>query len=79
MLGELEQSGGQIFWNNPHEGIAVVSQDAWIFGGTIRENITFGNHYNTEWYRKGLSLFKIQIHFLFRIFCFQAPSTSIAI
>ena len=52
LLGELENNVGTIYWNQPHEGIAVVTQEGWIFGGTVRDNITFGSHYNPEWYRK---------------------------
>ena len=52
LLGELENNVGTIYWNQPHEGIAIVTQEGWIFGGTVRDNITFGSHYNPEWYRK---------------------------
>ena len=52
LLGELEKTDGTIYWNTPHDGIGYVSQDPWIFGGTVRENIIFGSHYNAEWYRQ---------------------------
>jgi len=52
LLGELDRSSGTISMNDNHDGIALVTQDAWIFNGTIRENILFGAFYNPEWYRK---------------------------
>ena len=52
LLGELDRSTGTISMNDNHDGIAIVTQDAWIFNGTIRENILFGAFYNPEWYRK---------------------------
>ena len=52
MLGELERPDGTIYWNTPHDGIGYVTQSPWIFGGTVRQNITFGAPYNPEWYRQ---------------------------
>jgi ABC-type multidrug transport system fused ATPase/permease subunit len=52
MLGELEKTDGIISMNDNHDGIAIVTQDPWIFNGTIRENILFGSFYNPEWYRQ---------------------------
>ena len=52
LLGELERSDGSIYWDSSHQGISIVTQEPWIFGGTVRENILFGSPYNAEWYRK---------------------------
>ncbi|XP_021375724.1 multidrug resistance-associated protein 5-like [Mizuhopecten yessoensis] len=35
--------------------VAYAAQQAWIFNGTLRENVLFGNPYNPDWYRKVLT------------------------
>ena len=32
--------------------IAYVSQSAWVFSGTLKENVLFGQPYNREKYNK---------------------------
>ena len=46
-------------WVSPTKGtksvpdkIAFVPQEAWIFGGTIRENILVGREYEKEFYNR---------------------------
>ena len=34
--------------------LAYVPQSAWVFSGTVRENVLFGEPYNEEWYTKVL-------------------------
>ena len=30
--------------------VSYASQDPWVFSGTLRENILFGNPFDQEWY-----------------------------
>ena len=48
LLNEMEKSGDLSCPTN----IAYVPQEAWIFGGTIRENILVGRPFNSEKYEK---------------------------
>ena len=32
--------------------MSYAAQDAWVFSGTVRENITFGLPYRRIWYEK---------------------------
>ena len=69
MLGELERTDGMIQMNDNHDGIGVVTQEAWIFQGTIRENILFGAFYNPEWYREVIQeQIKIEVIIWFKIY-----------
>ena len=69
MLGELERTDGMIQMNDNHDGLGVVTQEAWIFQGTIRENILFGAFYNPEWYREVIQeQIKIDLIFWFIIY-----------
>lgn len=47
LLGELDPSNGGI-----NSSVAFVGQNPWIFSGTIRDNILFGNPMDEEWYRR---------------------------
>lgn len=47
ILGEMVISDGTIQVNGK---IAYASQEAWVFGGTIRQNILFGSEYNRKRY-----------------------------
>ena len=47
--GELLLSSGKL---QVKGNIAYVSQSAWIFSGTVRDNILFGNEYGEEKYQK---------------------------
>ena len=38
--------------NDNHDGLGLVTQEPWIFNGTVRENIIFGSAYSPELYRK---------------------------
>ncbi|OWF39707.1 Multidrug resistance-associated protein 9 [Mizuhopecten yessoensis] len=35
--------------------VAYAAQQAWVFNGTLRENVLFGNPYNPDWYTKVLT------------------------
>ncbi len=45
VMGEMARLSGQIRIRGQ---LALVSQQAWIFGGTLRENILFGAPFNRE-------------------------------
>ncbi|XP_045834036.1 ATP-binding cassette sub-family C member 4 isoform X2 [Meles meles] len=49
VLGELPRSRGLV---SVHGRIAYVSQQPWVFSGTVRSNILFGKKYEKEWYEK---------------------------
>ncbi|XP_047408548.1 ATP-binding cassette sub-family C member 4 isoform X2 [Sciurus carolinensis] len=49
VLGELPPSQGLV---NVHGRIAYVSQQPWVFSGTVRSNILFGKKYDKERYEK---------------------------
>ncbi|KAM9049659.1 ATP-binding cassette sub-family C member 4 isoform 2-T2 [Megaptera novaeangliae] len=49
VLGELPPSQGLV---NVHGRIAYVSQQPWVFSGTVRSNILFGKKYEKERYEK---------------------------
>jgi ATP-binding cassette subfamily C (CFTR/MRP) protein 4 len=43
--------------------IAYVSQEAWIFNGTVKENILLGKPYNFPWYQKVVEMCALQKDF----------------
>ncbi|XP_078288563.1 ATP-binding cassette sub-family C member 4 isoform X2 [Panthera onca] len=49
LLGELPRSQGLV---SVHGKIAYVSQQPWVFAGTVRSNILFGKKYEKERYEK---------------------------
>ena len=49
VLGELPPSQGKL---NVHGRIAHVSQQPWVFSGTVRSNILFGKKYEKERYEE---------------------------
>ncbi|KAM9674352.1 ATP-binding cassette sub-family C member 4-like isoform 2-T2 [Dama dama] len=49
VLGELPPSQGKV---SVHGRIAYVSQQPWMFSGTVRSNILFGKKYEKERYEK---------------------------
>ncbi|XP_027412883.1 multidrug resistance-associated protein 4-like [Bos indicus x Bos taurus] len=49
LLGELPPSQGQV---SVHGRIVYVSQQPWVFSGTVRNNILFGKKYEEERYEK---------------------------
>lgn len=51
ILGELPASGGFV---NVQGRIVYVSQQPWVFSGTVRNNILFGKDYHKEKYEKVL-------------------------
>lgn len=51
LLGEMRLRNGQ-FYLPRHEGVAYVSQTAWLQNATIRDNILFGNEFDEERYWK---------------------------
>ena len=49
VLGELQAQKGSV---NVKGKIAYSSQEAWIFNGSLKQNITFGQELNEEKYQK---------------------------
>ena len=49
VLGELPPSQGQV---SVHGRIAYVSQQPWVFSGTVRSNILFGKKYEEDRYEE---------------------------
>ncbi|PBC29424.1 Multidrug resistance-associated protein [Apis cerana cerana] len=49
ILRELQQSQGEIQINGT---VSYVSQEAWLFSGTVRNNILFGQSYDKERYNE---------------------------
>ncbi|XP_023212557.1 multidrug resistance-associated protein 4-like [Centruroides sculpturatus] len=51
ILGEIPVTSGKVIVRGK---IAYASQEAWVFNGSIRENILFGEEYEEEKYKKVL-------------------------
>ena len=49
LLGELPPSQGQV---SVHGRIAYVSQQPWVFPGTLKSNILFGKKYEEDRYEE---------------------------
>ena len=47
LLGEITQTSGSKYVEGQ---IAYVPQESWVFSGTVRANILFGNEYDTDMY-----------------------------
>lgn len=48
-MGELQPSRGQIYVNG---SVSYASQEPWLFSGSVRHNILFGEPYDKEKYRE---------------------------
>lgn len=51
IAGEVIKTSGSVVCLGT---VAYVPQSAWVFSGTVRENVLFGEPYNEEWYTKVL-------------------------
>ena len=49
LLGELKPVSGKV---EVKGRLSYVSQEPWMFMGTIRDNILFGMPYDSAWYNK---------------------------
>lgn len=49
ILGEISLTEGQVKVNG---GVSYASQEAWVFGATVRQNILFGQPYERQRYQK---------------------------
>ena len=68
LLGELATSSGICHVSG---SVAYVPQEAWVFQGTVRENILFGEEFMNDDYWKAVkacSLDKVRIVHLFMTF-----------
>ncbi|XP_059748154.1 ATP-binding cassette subfamily C member 4-like [Bos taurus] len=59
VLGELPPSQGKV---SVHGRIAYVSQQPWVFSGTVRSNILFGKKYEKERYIKVIKACALEKH-----------------
>ena len=50
LLGEVERVEGEVVMQS--QGVAYVSQQAWIQNASVKKNILFGEDYRQEWYEK---------------------------
>lgn len=53
LLKELPLASGEIHLEG---SIGYVSQEPWLFSGTLKENILFGHDYNEKKYRAVISV-----------------------
>lgn len=51
LLGELPITSGQLS-NGPNGTISYASQEPWLFTGTVRNNILFGQPYDPDQYNE---------------------------
>jgi len=69
VLGELPKDKGLI---NVTGRIAYVSQQPWVFSGTVRSNILFDKKYEKEKYEKVLKVCALKkVWFCLRMFYFH--------
>ena len=77
LLGELSTESGTV---NVTGKIAYVSQEAWIFNGTLKNNITFGQELDERKYQRVIEICALQrasffyivyFHLLIQIFACQ--------
>ena len=70
ILGELPISDGE---QSIHGKIGYASQQAWIFNGTVKENILFGQDFNKDRYLDVINACALQKvrsgHYQFICFC----------
>lgn len=50
-MKEMKILSGDVLVNG---SVAYVSQESWVFGGTVRQNILFGKEYNRRAYNEVL-------------------------
>lgn len=50
-MKEMKILSGDVLVNG---SVAYVSQESWVFGGTVRQNILFGKEYNRRAYNQVL-------------------------
>ena len=53
ILGEMPTTSGKILING---STSYASQEPWVFSGSVRQNILFGNSYDGERYKKVLKV-----------------------
>ncbi len=66
IMGEMKNMGGEV---RARGRMALVSQQAWIFSGTLRENILFGTPFNRERYSKRVQTMVLKNKKKFSSFC----------
>ncbi len=59
MLGELANFEGDVAIKSGHH-VAYIGQQPWIFPGTLRENVLFGNQYDKNKFDKVIQVCSLQ-------------------
>lgn len=54
LVAEMDCLNGSMYLHESCNGFGYVSQDPWLQRGTIRDNITWGNAYDEQWYKSVL-------------------------
>jgi ABC-type multidrug transport system fused ATPase/permease subunit len=54
LLGEMYKSSGEVHLRG---SIAYVPQTPWIMNATLRDNITFGKHFDVKFYERELFIY----------------------
>ena len=62
LVGELPVKSGVI--ERRYGSLAYAAQDAWIMGGTVKENITMGLEFDAEWYNEVVNCCGLNVDFL---------------
>ncbi|XP_022081112.1 ATP-binding cassette sub-family C member 8-like isoform X2 [Acanthaster planci] len=60
ILGEMTTVSGQVQWNRKHNTVSYGAQKAWLLNASLKENILFGDKFDSERYRKVISACSLQ-------------------
>ncbi|BFZ12259.1 hypothetical protein BsWGS_15298 [Bradybaena similaris] len=50
LIGEMNKTEGEVFVDGLEEGFALVAQEPWVQQATVRDNILFGQPFNSQRY-----------------------------
>ncbi|CAG5133932.1 unnamed protein product [Candidula unifasciata] len=54
LVGEMNKTQGEVFVDGLEEGFALVAQEPWVQQATVRDNILFGQPFNSQRYEQVL-------------------------